>query len=323
MSITLSPSKADYLARVTAGLSDLPTEEREEMIQDLEAHLAELEDAEIERVLGAPQAFVEEFRVSAGLAYPGQARPSRRARAREDLKLLAARLSEVTHWQAIRPLWVWTRGWLLVCAWSLLYDYEGFERFPIPSVAQSSAYGLVLVIGATALSVWLANGTPPGIRAFGSVVFSAISGLALIGMLLNPMPTYTQIAHQYEEQLYDQQLTSADGNPITNIYAYDVEGNPVEVLLFDQDGRPLLTFPPYVYDDAEIPGNDPASWDGGTVTFPLDEFGRIIPNLYPLQLEVYDDFGGLEPMAPPSLGIPSPESEEAETPVPTNLGYLR
>jgi hypothetical protein len=218
---------------------------------------------------------------------------------------------------------VWTRGWLLVCAWSLLYDYEGFERFPIPSIAQSTAYGLVLVMAATALSVWLANGRPPGARAFGSVAFSAVSGLALIGMLLNPMPTYSQIAHQYEEQMYDQQLTAADGNPITNILAYDVEGSPVDVLLFDQEGRPLLTFPSYVYDDAEIPGNDPASWDGGTVTFRRDEFGRIIPNLYPLQLEVYDDFGGLEPMAPPSLGIPSTGAEEDATAVPTTLGYIR
>jgi hypothetical protein len=293
------------------------------MIQDLEAHLAELEDGEIERVLGAPDAFVEEFRVSAGLAYPGQVRPSRRARAREDLNLLAARLSEVTHWQTIRPLWVWTRGWLLVCAWSLLYDYEGFERFPIPSVAQSSAYGLVLVMAATALSVWLAKGRPPGIRAFSSVVFSGVAGLALIGMLLNPMPTYSQIAHQYEDQVYIQQLTDGNGNPINNIYAYDLDGNPMEVLLFDQDGRPLLTLPPYVYDDAEIPGNDPASWDGGTVAFRRDDFGRIIPNIYPLRLEKYDDFGGLEPMAPPSLGIPTLDGDERTPPVATTLGYVR
>jgi hypothetical protein len=311
------------MARVTRGLSDLPPEEREEMIQDLEAHLAELEDEEIERVLGTPEAFVEEFRVSAGLGQPSQTRPSRRARAREDLNLLAARLSEVTHWQTVRPLWVWTRGWLLVCAWSLFYDYEGFERFPIPSIARSSAYGLVLVVAATALSVWLANGTPPGARAFGSVVLSAVSGLALLGMLLNPMPTYSQIAHQYEEQLYDQQLTAADGNPITNIYAYDVEGNPVDVLLFDQEGRPLLTFPSYVYDNAEIPGSDPAAWDGGTVTFPRDGFGRIIPNLYPLEMTVYNDYGEQAPMQPPSLGMPSTGEKDDAPAVTTTLGYVR
>jgi hypothetical protein len=328
MSITLSPAKAGYLARVTQGLSDLPAEEREEMVQDLEAHLSELEDEEVERVLGSPEAFVEEFRVSAGLGQPTQARPSRRARAREDLNLLAARLSAVTHWQTVRPLWVWTRGWLLVCAWSLLYDYEGFERFPIPSIAQSSAYGLVLVVAATALSVWLAKGTAPGARAFGSVVLSAVSGLALIGLLLNPMPTYSEVAQQYEGQFYIEQLTDGNGNPINNVYAYDLEGNPMEVLLFDQDGRPLLTLPPYVYEDAEIPGNDPASWGQGTVAFHRDRFGRIITNLYPLDMTVYayDEYGSGEPvpMTPPSLGIPDVDEPPVDQPnVPTTLGYLR
>lgn len=321
MSITLSPSKADYLARVALGLADLVPEDRDEVIQDLEAHLAELDDSQVTRTLGSPEDFVEEFRQSAGLVGPNQVAPSRRARAREDLNLLAARVSQVTHWPTIRPVWVWIRGWLLVCAWSFLYDMEGFSRFPIPSVNQSSAYGLVLVGAATALSVWLAKGAPPGIRAFGSVVFSAVSGLALVAMLLNPMPTHSEVAQQYEEQLYFSGLTDSDGNQITNIYAYAVDGNPVEVLLFDQDGRPLLTFPPYVYDDAEIPGNDPAYWDGGTVDFEVDEFGRIIPNLYPLQLTRYDDYGNPEPMPPPSLGIPKP-NEQAE-PVATTLGFVR
>lgn len=324
MSITLSPAKAAYLSRVAEGLSDLLVEDREEVIQDLEAHLAELEDDSLEQVLGTPEAFVDEFRQSAGLASPKQASRSRRARAREDLHVLAARLSEVTHWPTIRPVWVWTRGWLLVCAWSLLYDYEGFSRFPIPSVGQSTAVGLMMVIAATALSVWLDSGTSgPRWRAVGSAVYSAVSALALIGLLLNPQPTYSELVHQYEEQMFLGQMTSADGEPISNVYAYDLDGNALEVLLFDQDGRPLLTLPSHVYQEAEGMGTEASYYDGGTVAFQRDTFGRIIPNLYPLELSRYDEYGNLEPMPPPLLGFPSTVDGGDVPSVPTTIGYVR
>jgi len=316
MSITLSVTKATYLARVTEGLRDLSAEEREEMLQDLEAHLAELEDEKIDQVLGTPEAFVEEFRVSAGLgASPASARPGLVERWRGTLNRRSAWLSDLVDWPTIRPLWVWTRGWLVVCAWSFLYDYEGFERFPIPSIGTSTSVGLAFVILATWLSLWLAKGQQ-GPQAFGSVVFSFGAGLALLGMLLNPMPTYSQLVEVHEQPVYTEQLTAPDGNSITNVYAYDLEGNRAEVLLFDQDGRPLLTFPSYVYEEAEIAGNEAPYWDGGTVTFRRDQFGRIIPNLYPLKLTVYDDYGELTPMDPPSLGLPTANQTD-DDPVPT------
>jgi hypothetical protein len=135
-------------------------------------------------------------------------------------------------------------------------------------------------------------------------------------MLLNPMPTYSQLVEVYEQPVYTEQLTAPDGNVIANVYAYDLEGSPAEVLLFDQEGRPLLTFPSYVYEEAEITGNEAPYWDGGTVTFRRDQFGRIIPNLYPLKLTVYDDYGELAPMAPPSLGLPTADQTD-DDPVPT------
>ncbi len=322
MSITLSPSKSAYLARVTEGLHDLPAEEREEMLQDLEAHLAEIEDEEVDRVLGTPEAFVEEFRVSAGLDAPtAAARPGLIDRVRTALDVRSAWLSALVDWPRIRPAWVWTRGWLVVCAWSFLYDYEGFERFPIPSIGMSTSVGLAFVILATWLSLWVDKGQQ-GLRAFGSFAFSVVAGFALLGMLLSPMPTYSQLVEVYEQPVYSEQLTARDGNPITNVYAYDMEGTPAEVLLFDQAGRPLLTFPSYVYEEAEIPGNETPYWDGGTVTFRRDQFGRIIPNLYPLELAVYDNYGELVPMAPPSLGLPTVDQvgdqPDAET-VPTTI----
>ena len=327
MSITLSDTKAAYLARVTKGLYDLPAEEREEMIQDLEAHLAELEDEEVDRVLGTPESFVEEFRISAGLnTTAASSGPGFIERRRAALNRRSAWLSDLVGWPTIRPVWVWTRGWLVVCAWSFLYDYEGFERFPIPSIGQSTSVGLAFVILATWLSLWLDKGQQ-GARAFGTVAFSLVAGSAVITMLLNPMPTQSQLVEVYEQPVYPEQLIAPDGNSISNDYAYDMAGNPAEVLLFDQDGRPVLTFPSYVYEEAEIPGNETSYWDGGTVIFRRDQFGRIIPNLYPLELSVYDEYGELVPMPPPSLGLPAVEQAqdggETETAPTTTLGSVR
>jgi hypothetical protein len=305
MSVTLSPEKATYLARVAEGLHDLADEEREEMLQDLEAHLAELEDEEIDRVLGTPEEFVEEFRISAGLdSPPATAAPGRVQRWRAALDQRSVWLSDLIDWPAIRPTWVWIRGWLVVCAWSLLIEYEGFERFPIPSIGMSASVGLAIVILATWLSLWL-DKEHRGPRAIGSVVFSVVGAFALLGLLLNPMPTYSQLAHDLGQVTYVEQLTAPDGNAISNVYAFDMDGNPVEVLLVDQDGRPLLTFPGYVYEEAGLSGGGTTYWDGGTVTFPSDQYGRIIPNVYPLELTVYDEYGELTPMSPPSLGVPT------------------
>ena len=309
MSITLSPSQAAYLARVAEGLADLPAEDREEVVQDLEAHLAELGDEEVEATLGTPGAFVFEFRQSAGLEDGDSVnRPSLMARGRNALERWSSRLGELTHWQSFRPVWLWTRGWLLVSAWSMLYDFEGFGRFPIPSIGGSSVTGLLLVVGSTWLSLWLEAGTPQTARAIGSVVLSVSAGLALVGMLLNPLPTYAEL---HEEPTYIDRLTSPDGGTVENIYAYDMEGDPVEVLLFDQSGRPLLSLPNFVYEEAEFdPSAEVIHYDSGAVSFDRDRFGRIIPNLYPLRLSRFDQFGRLTPTPPPSLGFPSVDAED-------------
>lgn len=310
MSITLSPSKAAYLTRVAEGLSDLAAEDREEVIQDLEAHLAELPDDSVEDTLGKPEAFVAEFRVSAGLDEPhrtGRLDSLRRRIGR--LEIRAQRLGQVLNWTTIRPLWVWTRGWLVVSVFAGLTQETPFLRFPIPSIEFQSAVGAVLVAGATWLSVWLDKNHRHPLRDIGTVLYSSTAVLALLIGILSPI-SLTKPQHFDESITYPQQLTASDGTPIENIYAYDLEGSPVEVLLFDQEGRPLLSLPTYVYDDAEAnPTVESLDYGYGTVTFRRDQFGRVIPNLYPLALSTYDDSGRLVPMPPPSLGFPSVEEE--------------
>jgi len=315
MSITLSSSKAAYLARVAAGLADLAAEDREEVVQDLEAHLAELGDDEVESMLGTPDAFVEEFRQSAGLDRQGRP-PGLFSRIRNGLDTWSSRLSELIRWPSLRPTWVLLRGWVLIVGWSLAYYSEGFVRFPIPSIENSLFAGLVLVALATFLSLWLERGRRTRPKENATKLFSFIAGWALLAAIVTPYPI--AVEHYPEDPYYTGYLNTPDGDPVSNIYAYDVEGNAINVLLYDQDGRPLLSLPRYVYEEAEFdPNRESISTEFGEVSFGRDQFGRIIPHLYPLQGWTYDERGVMSPLPPPSIGFPAQEGEVDENPVPT------
>ncbi|HVR76801.1 MAG TPA: hypothetical protein VMS99_00260 [Acidimicrobiia bacterium] len=306
MSITLSSVKAAYLAGVAEGLSDLSDEDREEVIQDLEAHLAELDDDQVVSTLGDAGMFVAEFRHSAGLDEPQRKRGFTRLRhARAVIEERSARVAEVIQWSRFRPAWIWVRGWLLVTVWGMLYYGETFERFPIPRFGGSSLTGLVLAAVATGISVWLEQGRSTSRRQTASALYSVVAAIALLASLLNPI--YSWVQQDFEDPvLHIDRLTGANGEPVENIFAYDLEGHPVEVLLFDSRGRPLRTLPDYVYQEAVFdPNRESFDFGYGLVAFERDQFGRIVPNLYPLELSTYDDYGMLVEMAPPSIGFPS------------------
>lgn len=322
MNATLSPAKASYLARVAAGLADLPEEDRDEVLAELEAHLAELEDPELESVLGTPDEFVAEFRVSAGLSTEaGETSWARLRLLGERWQETKAQIAELTRWHSFRPAWVWIRGWLVVVVWSFVSGYEQFRYFPIPSIGSSSLTGLFLVTLATALSVWLDRGRGEWSRR-GTKAFSVVAAWGLVIGFAN-----TPVTGSYVEVPWvPDQLVGPDGEPIQNIYAYDLDGDPVEVVLFDERGRPLRSLPQWVYEQVDHdPGQEYYETGYGLVRFPRDEFGRIIPNLYPLQISTYDQFGRLQPLPPPSLGFPSLDETRNPTgePVPTTIVTAR
>ena len=303
-----STSKGEYLDRVAAGLADLAEDDRDEVLEDLRAHLAELDEEEVEAALGSPAEFVAEFRTSAGLDEDvKKVRKWSLTRTRTQLEDATQRLAEVSRWQTWRPLWIWTRGWLLVSTIAVLSGGTAFHPFPIPTIEESAAIGFLLVGGTTLFSLWL-DRRRTDLRAVGSFLFNALA-LVVLSVSLASAAAVSRTYFVEEDFAYTDQLIGPEGETISNIYAYDLEGEPVEVLLFDQDGRPLRSLPGWVYSEAENPGfTEPIDYGEGAVDFSRDEFGRIIPNLYPLDLYRYGSYG-LEPMPPPSLGFP--QSDEA------------
>jgi hypothetical protein len=303
MTTAVSTIKTDYLDRVASGLGDLPDDDREEVLQDLRAHLAELDEEEVEAALGSPDEFVAEFRASAGLDEEvGKIRKWSLTTTRARLEETSRRLAELVRWKTWRPLWIWTRGWLLLSTIAVFSGGTAFRRFPIPTVEDSTIVGLVLLIVATWVSVWL-DRRKTGVRQVGSFLYSTVVVLCLFSSLFW-VRDVARASHFEEDFAYTERLIGPEGETISNIYAYDLDGDPVQVLLFDQGGRPLRSLPGWVYSEAENPGfSEPFEYGEGAVEFERDEFGRIIPNLYPLALYQYSEYG-LELMPPPSLGFP-------------------
>lgn len=302
----LTRAAAEYLDAVRAGLADLDDDDRDAIVRELEARLGELGEQNPSEALGDPEKFVAEFRRSAGLEAP-----SRRGRIRRLAAVgggLRQRLSEHPvaapfhrHRSDLRTVWVWTRGWILLYAvWWL--DGNWFGRvltFGVPH--QDTGSGVLLGGAATAGSLWLAGrrndrrwGRFDRVVTAGTVLFVGVAWL-------NPV---------YVESPYDDPGLYPFGHFLTNIYAYDRSGEPVDVLLYDQDGQPIY-----------LPGFDNLSNgpEGGEVDvfadqwgplrFETDRYGQPVTNLYPLQrlTEYWDGGSGrpvYEPVAPPRVGLP-------------------
>lgn len=238
----------NYLDRVRILLSDLPEEERAELVQDLAAHLEEIDQLEIETELGTPEEFVAEFRAMAGLgehraqepgAFDRLARRVARYRAHPTVERIRV------HWQQARPVWVGIRGWLFVALLAAIYaDRLAFRRFPIPQVEGSPLGGLIAVAALTALSVIAARRTLSGnsMWRLANVSFN-VAVIWLLAISLAGGVLYTDRGVSSREEAVTQAIiedigmilpqdltaTTPDGEPIDAVRLYDENGQPVDL----------------------------------------------------------------------------------------------
>src|SRR5687767_7085569 len=79
-STTVDLQVKTYIAAVAARLADLPQEERDDLMADLEQHLHEVAaegDGTLTERLGTPESYAAELRTSAGLSPDGGKEPRR------------------------------------------------------------------------------------------------------------------------------------------------------------------------------------------------------------------------------------------------------
>jgi hypothetical protein len=310
-----------YVDAVRDTLADLPADTRQELLDDLPEHLAEvLADGEGSLVdqLGTPQAYAAELRGAAGLVggFAGRPAPDRFARLRETVRknLHAADVrvgpllgyehaSEFLH--LLRPAWWVVRGYLVAMVLARVLDDSGQPIGLLPRIGGSEAVAFLLLAAAVLGSIWLGRRSAPlapwpryALRS-GTVLLVLV---ALTGFLDADSSTR---GSSYQDVRYDNPY-----GEINDVYVYDGQGRLLTgVRLFDQNGQPIRLGNPWCEDMASEDG----SWEprpAWETTYPY------CPQNAPFRMPSADDPSPSGPAAPsPSSSVVSPSpSVRSEAP---------
>lgn len=237
---------AAYARLVRRALGDLPEDTVDDLLEDLDEHLAEVasEDAgPLTARLGPPRAYASELRRAAGLPEPAALRAARSAPLRE----AAARLSRepavrsaLAFLVELRPAWWVLRALVAVLAVLFVFGVQFFGLLV-----------LLLVPAAVVLSVRLGRRTarapahdhrPLRQTRVVNAGFAAAAVLAFAFVLSSGSEenSYAGEPVPYGPGISGGTLVHEDRTAITNIYPYSSAGQPLSgVLLYDQAGRPI------------------------------------------------------------------------------------
>ncbi|GAA3297385.1 hypothetical protein Dvina_49145 [Dactylosporangium vinaceum] len=267
-----------YLERVAAALADLPPDVRDDLMEDLPAHFAEVLEEQggslVER-LGPPDAYAAELRAAAGIE---AGRAPAAARGGIDVELLRLRLGTLDErsgqvigyeratdfLRLLRPAWWIARGVAIVV---LIFALD-----IIPTDRLDDPIGLVLMAAAAVFSVRIgATGRPRVPRTVGiGVSVVAVLGLLFIAVNLpGSLWRLSDSSRSYDNGSY---------NPYSNVidvYPVDENGRPLHnVTLYDQDGNAITIGDPYRCDNDQDTGGVHTT----RPAYPLCPLGRVDPS---------------------------------------------
>jgi hypothetical protein len=171
---------ATYAASVRAALSDLPSEQAEVLLEDIEDHLREIAaeaGGPLTERLGSPEQYAQELRTAYGAVPANTPRPDP---ALQDLRRAIAWVTASDWYRELRaflpqlrPAWWVVRGYLAALILTAAFS-QGYNLGPIPN--PTTKHGLAEIL-ATGVAIWLSvrigrrsGGLPQGAR------FLAVSG---------------------------------------------------------------------------------------------------------------------------------------------------
>ncbi|TMF99853.1 MAG: hypothetical protein E6I10_01345 [Chloroflexi bacterium] len=302
---------ATYAASVRAALSNLPTDQSEVLLEDLEDHLREIAaDAggPLNERLGPPQQYAEDLRAAYGAA---QVTTRRQDAALHDLQRALARVTGSTWYRQIRaflpelrPAWWVLRAYLAVLILMAAVS-PGYPLGPIPD--PTSKRGLVEIL-ATGIAIWLSVRIGRRSRQLSQKALVLAYSANLLIALFAVVVLANMRSFAYSEltgTTSPQQTTFANAfaaGQVTNIYPYSQDGKPLtNVLLYDQDGRPIMV------DKSEA-----------QTSYPIGADGKAVTNAYPLtQRHLTGDPVVAPRVALPPWPSPSPSASPNPSPSPS------
>ncbi|MEV4344404.1 hypothetical protein AB0J83_08000 [Actinoplanes sp. NPDC049596] len=255
MNITAQDEIAEYVAGVRAALADLPEPLREELLEDLPEHLAEVRaegsGSLVER-LGTPGAYAAELRATAGFVGgfpdppPGKwvTAAEIRAKVMPVLDKADVRVGPLIGYPRaseflvlLRPAWWVLRGYLVAMALAMILDDNTGNPGLLPRIGGSDIIAIILLALCVGGSILL------GKRGFQLsqwpryALYSATTVLVIFGLA-----GFTTADTSVRDPGFDG-VSSYEGNPYSNIndlFVYDEQGKLVpNARIFDQNGEPL------------------------------------------------------------------------------------
>lgn len=165
---------ADYVARVRTALADLPPAARDELLEDLPEHLAEVAaegEGPLADRLGPPAAYAEELRAAAGTPTGRRWRPTVDLRLRAAVDQVRARLRAVDSTSGpligyekgsdfvrlLRPAWWVVRGYLVALTVAELPAKDSIGLLPRIQAGDSTLAGVVMLMAFVIGSIWLGH----------------------------------------------------------------------------------------------------------------------------------------------------------------------
>ena len=242
------PDVTAYLAAVRASLGDLPEAERDDLVSEVEASLADAaaEGGSLTARLGPPEEFATELRTAAGL-HPTPRVPRGEGALVRRVRELASHPGLV-HARALArdlaPIWWVARGYLAVGALALVLKADWSTRLPIvPRVGDSATWGVVTIVLAAIASVALGRRLPAHGTRFSNIALVANLALALSAIPIAQRAMDSRplalVSTTPAEATYAPGIVS-NGVPVDNIYPFTRDGELLhDVLLYDGAGRPL------------------------------------------------------------------------------------
>ena len=240
-----------YISGVSAALADLPDPVRQELLEDLPDHLAEIaadDPASLDDRLGPPASYAAELRAATGVDVGKHERsPARVAATIAALRPHARTFDEtvgrmigydrlVDFLVQLRPAWWVLRGY--VVAMLLLYFLaDGYDLFPQDSSAGLLGWVLVVVLVGLSIRIGrrplhLTRRVRPLWLAAGATAVLVALGLAWVtGGFDNavPNPSYSPSGNVSYEDPSEVYVYTENGQSITDVRVYNRRGEAVPI----------------------------------------------------------------------------------------------